>query len=113
MKQSPINKVSKKRSSEMMTYHLLVAKLRMMCGNISELNGTNPDWQSDYLVEPHHIRGRIGNLYLDVFNIIMLTRLEHDIQEGKIRGQRYSETELLDFIRPKRLLQGFRLNKGA
>jgi hypothetical protein len=112
MKRTPINKISKKRNSEMMAYNLLVAKLRVLCNNQSELTGASPDWQSDYLVEPHHIQGRSGKLYLDPFNLILITRQEHDIQGGRVKGYKYSKEELLNHIRPIRMRQEFLL-KGS
>ena len=107
LQQTPINKVPEKRSSEMMVYSQLIARLRRLSNNISELTGASPDWQSDYILDPHHIQGRIGNLYLDPFNIILITRQERDIQEGKVKGHKYSEEMLLTHIRPVRIKQGF------
>jgi len=81
----------------------LVGKLRQLCGNRSELSGANPYWQSDFIVEPHHIEGRTGKRLLDPFNIIMLTRPEHDT----IR-RTHTREELLTLVRDIRIKQGFK-----
>jgi len=55
------------------------------------------------LVDPHHIKGRVGKLFLDPFNIIMLTRDEHN--DKKVIGDK---DKLLELIRPRRIEQGFK-----
>lgn len=92
----------------MQEYNELIKRLRFLCGNSSELSGQNPDWQSGWKVEPHHIGGRNGDRLLNPFNIILLTRVEHDIQEGKINGQKpLSKKELSNIVSPLRIAQGF------
>lgn len=104
-----INRISKKRLEESKEYFDLIARLRIMCDNKSELSGANPDWQSEFMVDPHHIGGRAGSKYLDPFNIIMLTRPEHDREEGKIKGAKpHSKVYLLALVRPIRIEQGFK-----
>ena len=98
---------SKKRQVQMVEYSELIKNLRLLCNNKSELSGGKPDWQSQFLVEPHHIDRRNGDKLLNPFNIILLTRVEHDIQEGKINGQKLSKEELYAIIYPLRISQGF------
>lgn len=102
-----MRRISKKRLLELPEYNVLISELRRMCSNRSELSGEWADWQTHWDVEPHHIRGRIGKRFLDPFNIILLTRSEHDIQESKIRGQKYSKEELEVIVKPIRISQGF------
>ena len=65
------------------------------------------DWQTDWFVEPHHIGGRIGKKFLDPYNIILVTRHEHDIEEGKVKGVKVGELELYRIVRAIRIGQGF------
>jgi len=109
LRKSPLKPISKKRLAQIRVYNELIRKLRRLCENRSELSGQNPDWQSGWKVEPHHIGGRNGERLLDAFGIIMLTRTEHDIQEGKISGQKVSEEELYCIVLPLRIKQGFNL----
>ena len=110
-----INKKSKRRAEEESTYFSLVAKLRDLCKNRSELSGRWANWESHWDVEPHHIEGRIGSNYTNPFKIIMLTRPEHDAEEGIKRFWPYLEKpvkhtkeELLAIVRPIRIKQGFK-----
>lgn len=106
MKRTQIKPVSKKRAALMPEYHALVDRLRELSGNKSELDGASPDWQTDYLTESHHISGRIGKLYLDPFNLIMITRNQHKIIG--LANNYEAKQALLDFIRPIRIEQGFK-----
>ena len=92
-------------------YNVLIDDLRQCCGNRSELNVAgklpkNPDWQTHWVVEPHHIRGRIGRRFLDPFNIIMLTRNEHTIENDHKQGCHTPE-ELECLVRDIRISQGY------
>jgi len=91
----------------MREYSELIKKLRLLCNNRSELSGGKPGWQSQFLIDPHHIDRRNGDRLLDPFNIILLTRTEHDIQEGKINGQKLSKEALYAIVYPLRMTQGF------
>lgn len=93
---------------QMPAYRELIWKLRRLCHNKSELDGASPDWQSHYYVEPHHINGRNGDLFLDSFNIIMLTRTQHDLEEGRIPGQKVGKVKLLAIVHELRIKQGFK-----
>jgi len=93
--------VSKKRRIEVRKYRILEIELRQKCENLSELSGRTPDWQSDYLVEGHHITGRTGKKVYNPFNIIMLTRSEHDTIK-----KTHTEAELLALVRRIRIKQG-------
>ena len=97
-----INRVSKNRQKVQVKYRTLILDLRSKCDNRSELTGSTPDWQSDWLVEPHHIKGRPGDLLLDPFNIIMLNREEHD----NLFGHNNDEV-MLGIVRKIRLQQGY------
>ena len=111
MKHTPIKVISDKRRAELLKYKRLLIKLWHGCNNKSELSGKNPDWQSNYQVDPHHIAGRLGALLYDPFNIIMLTRPEHDVQEGKTRGDKIPDGVLRNIVRPIRTGQGFKQNE--
>ena len=88
-------------------YNTLIMVLRVLCNNKSELSNKSPDWQSNYRVEPHHINGRNGERLLDPFGIILLTRTEHDIEEGKIKGKKAGKEKLLALVKDIRIKQGF------
>lgn len=102
MKKKALKPISDKRQEERNKYYVLVEKLYYLCSNRSELSGKQGDWQTGWNVEPHHIMGCRGIKLYDPFNIIMLTRPEHDT----IR-QTHIEEELLAMIRPLRIKQGF------
>jgi len=89
----------------MKDYKALVEKLRGLCSNKSELSGLTPNWQSEFIVDPHHITDRIGKNLIDPYNIIMLTREEHEAIHKVNNYQR--KQELLEFIREIRQKQGF------
>ena len=105
-----MNPISEKRRTLIPEYNKLIHRLRIMCGNQSELSGKNPNWESGYLVDPHHIDGRRGKLFLDPFNIIMLIRTEHDIEEGKIKGKKVGKEKLIAIVKKIRIRQGFTPN---
>ncbi len=100
-----MRRVSKKLQARLPAYNVLIKELREGCGNRSELSGMMADWLTWWNVEPHHIGGRIGDNLTNPFNIIMLTRGEHDIQDsnGWERKQ-----ELLNYIKVIRLKQGYK-----
>jgi hypothetical protein len=102
-----LNPMSKKRIAQKPSYDALIAFLVMGCDNKSELSGKNPNWESDWVVDPHHIEGRSGDRYLDPFNIIMLTREEHDIEEGKRPGEKQGPEKLKSMVYWIRIKQGF------
>lgn len=99
--------MSKKREAQMIEYHALVDDLTTRCANKSELSGKIPNWESHYTVDPHHIDGRTGDKLLDPFNIIMLTREEHDIEEGKRKGEKQGADKLRSMVYWIRVSQGF------
>ena len=110
MRRTKLNSMSPKRRKEMPKYYKLIKKLRGLCENRSEISGNPPDWQSDYLVEPHHIGGRNGHLLMDPFNIIMVTRPEHDAEETKIKPAtlpKIGREKLFEIIEGIRIRQGF------
>ncbi len=102
MKQKRINSMSAKRKKESPLYYSLVARLRTLCNNVSELSRGRPDWQSGYKVEGHHIFGRIGKLYLDPYNLILITRSEHDYIK------KLDKEYLKALVKERRDKQGFR-----
>lgn len=106
MRRTKLRPISQKRAAQLPEYNALIKKLRTLCGNKSELDGSKPDWQSGYVVDPHHILGR-GKHFLDPFSIIMLTRTQHDTEEGKIKGVKYGEALLLKLVQAIRIKQGF------
>ena len=85
-------------------YHALVEELRSKCNNRSELSGDKGDWQTNFSVEPHHILGRTGKRLTDPYNLILLTRIEHNAQAGN--NDRGRQT-LLQYIKPIREKQGY------
>ena len=108
-RQKRLNPKSKKRQEEDKVYYPLIEKLRRLCKNKSELSGKAPNHESDFIVDPHHIDGRIGYRYIDPFNLILLTRPEHNKEEGKIRGEKPTDPEILKAIVYKiRVKQGFK-----
>ena len=107
MKQSRLRQVSPKRAVQLRKLNQLTERLRYLCGNRSELSGLHPDWKSSWKVDPHHIKGRIGKLLLDPFNIIMLVRDEHMVEEDHMKGKRVGKEKLLEIVKEKRLRQGF------
>ena len=110
MKKSRIRPISEKRKALLPGYNTLVSELREKCGNRSELSRQTADFRSDFNVEPHHIQGRIGKLLTDVFNIVMVTRSEHDKQDGNTYKEK---TELLHLVHQIRIRQGYEPNKGG
>ena len=104
-KRGVLRPVSKAMQAKLAQCRQLVSELRELCNNRSELLGEHPDWRSEWLVEPHHIRGRIGKLLTDPFNIIMLNRDDHDKQDSN--GWEEKQV-LVDFIRPIRISQGYK-----
>jgi len=107
LKRKRLKPISDKRKAQLPEYHFLVNRLRALCFNKSELSGDNPDWQSKWLLDPQHINGKNGKRFLDPFNLILLTRTEHDIEGGKIKGEKVGKEKLLEIIRPIRIKQGF------
>ena len=105
MRRTAIKPVSNKRQAQLREYRELVLKLRTLCNNRSELTRHSPDWQSEYLIEPHHIAGRINHNLLDPYNIILLTRAEHNAQDS---NNWEDKQRLLEFIEPVRINQGFK-----
>lgn len=104
MKKTPLKKVSDKRKAETDRFYALDRLiLRPATKGRSELNGERGDWRTGYSVEPHHITGRRGARVYDPFNIIYLTRPQHDA----IRHTWEEEEELLGVVREIRIKQGF------
>ena len=101
---SRMRPVSKKMKARLLEYHALVEKLRSECNNRSELSGDKGCWRTNFSVEPHHIMGRTGKRLTDVFNILMVTRSEHDAQDG---NNHQAKQKLLEYIRPIREKQGY------
>ena len=97
--------VSARQAKRLIEMTELKQQLIRGCYNQSELSCEKPDWQSGYLVEPHHICGRVGKHLLNVFEIIMLTRTEHDYEEKHKSFER--KRELLALVKPLRIAQGF------
>jgi len=106
VKRTRINPISNKRKVELGKYFPLIEELRRLCGNRSELSFDFPDWQSKFIVEPHHIEGRIGKRLLDPFNIILLNRDEHTAIEEE--RSPYTKEQLLEIVRTIRTKQGFK-----
>ena len=104
MKKSYIRTISEKRKAILPGYNALVEELREKCKNRSELSGHRADWRTGWDVEPHHICGRTGKLLTDVFNLILLTRAEHDKQDGNTYKEK---TELLHLVHQIRIRQGY------
>lgn len=75
----------------------------MLSGNKSELSKNHPDFRG---LQNHHIGGRIGKLYLNPFNMIILTADEHDYEEAHKTQER--KEYLANFIKPIRIQQGYK-----
>jgi hypothetical protein len=106
----PLNKISPKMGKLIPELADLYTVLRRFCHNRSELSGRRPDWQSDGIIEPHHIDGRNGDKLLNPFNLIMLTAEEHTVEQ-QYRPGCHTRQELLDIVRPIRIKQGFKEEK--
>lgn len=108
MRKTRLHPISKKRQAQLPIYNNLIKKLRELCNNKSELSGESPNWESNYQVEPHHVEKRNGKRLLDPYGIILLTRYEHDVEEGKIRREKPTDKEnLLAIVKDIRIKQGF------
>lgn len=103
--QTRIRAVSPKQAKRLRELHGLTDELRMKCGNRSEYSGANPNKLSGYLVEPHHLCGRIGSHLLNEWEIILVTREEHLYLQAHTKTMR---EELLALVRKIRLSQGFK-----
>ena len=103
-----IRPISKKRFKQLREYTKLKDIFREKCGNVSELSGDNPDWQTTFNAEPHHITGRTGEKLINPFNVILVTRLEHIELQSKMNWDK--KRELLAFIKPIRIAQGYNIN---
>lgn len=97
--------MSKKRQSDLTRYFNLKQRLFELSRNKSELSGHRPDWQSSFVVEPHHIKGRTGHKLYDPFNIILLTANEHRFYQEHMSDA--NKQYLLELVRPIRIKQGF------
>ena len=106
MKKTKIKPISEKRRVQLRDFLSLRIYLTDQCKNKSELSGKEPDWQSGFLVEAHHITGRTGKRLLDPFNIIMLTRDEHSIENDHKEGC-HTKEELREIVYNIRKKQGF------
>jgi len=90
-----MRRVSIKRQEELRQYHGLIERL----GHRSELSGKPSG-------DHHHIAGRSGKRLVNPFNIICLTREEHDYEGAHHTWER--QRELLAIVKPIRIAQGFR-----
>lgn len=82
-------------------WKVLEEELRIQCLNRSELDGSRPHWPN-FNVEGHHINGRTGSLLLNPFNVILLTRTQHDLIVYR------DKDELLELVRGIRIKQGYK-----
>jgi hypothetical protein len=104
LKKSRLKPMSAKLTNIMPVYHALVNDLKERSRGYSELNGEyiGADW-----LDPHHIQGR-GKKLCDPFNIILVSRFQHDeIEEER---SPYSKEELLAKVKIIRLKQGFTID---
>ena len=106
MKRTKFNPTSKKRQALLPEYIALRDRLREGCNNKCELSGDLPNWESDFKVEPHHILGTDGGLLVDPFNIIMLTRPRHTVEQEHREGC-HTKEGLLAIVKPIRIKQGY------
>ena len=101
-----IKPISARQAKRLLKLGTLKTHLRLLCGNKSELSGEAPDWQSGLMLEPHHICGRVGKHLLNPFEIVMVTRNEHNVLQ---KHNSFEEKQkLLAIIKILRLKQGFR-----
>ncbi len=96
--------VSKKMQARLLEYHRLVEQLRDECNNRSEISGERGNWETNWDVEPHRICGRTGKRFLDVFNLLLITRAEHNEMDG---NNHQTKQRLLEYIKPIRKRQGY------
>ena len=109
MRNTKLRPMSKKRLAEIPKYNALIAKLRLLCNNRSELTGDWANWESHWNIEGHHINGRTGKRFLDPFGIILVSRPQHTALEERkpIDGHKYTKEDLLARVREIRTKQGF------
>lgn len=100
---SSLKPVNERRQAELDKFYALDKILRPKTKGRSELNGSRGDYRTGFGVEPHHIRGRRGKRVYDPFNIIYLTRAQHDTIKLM-----HSEEELEAIVKPIRIKQGFK-----
>ena len=93
-----MKRVSKKRSMELAKYAVLLAKLCLMNGTTSELSGKPAQ-------DCHHIDGRNGKRVYDPFNVILVTREEHDWETAHHSFERIQELKAI--VKEIRIKQGF------
>ena len=99
-----INRISKRRTKERQQYVKISNELKTKANYRSELSGDKADWRG---IQCHHINGRNGTDYLNPFNMIILNAVEHDLEEKHKTPER--KEFLLRFIKPIRLLQGYKV----
>ncbi len=73
----PIRHMSKLEEKRQAEYREVRAIVRSKGFNVSELSGEPATWESGFIIELHHIRGRKGPLLCDPFNWIFLTNAQH------------------------------------
>ncbi len=98
--------VSDRQAKRLQRLGVIVACLRILCNDKSELSGKQSDWRTHWHVVDHHITGRQGRKLLDVFNLIMVTADEPDELQANMSFER--KQELLRIVKPLRIKQGFK-----
>lgn len=92
--------ISPKRQAQLDEYYALRHTLIEYANKRSELDGRLSD-----NLEPHHIDGRRGKRLTDPFNIILLSRFQHETEGANHNWERIAELKAK--VRPIRLRQGF------
>ncbi len=99
LKRRKLNPVSKKRGTQLQEWYVLRDKLMEKANSVSELSGKQG------FLEPHHLDGREGGLLLDPFNVILVTKDEHQAIQEYRSG--YTKDYLLWLVKSIRIKQGF------
>lgn len=106
-RQEPMRSVSPKHKQELREYNKIREKIMGLAGFKSELSGIPDTGTIEGALEIHHITGRIGQRLINPFNLILLTHSEHFVCQDTMSWEH--KQELLEYIRPIRLAQGFKL----
>ena len=107
LKKSRLKPMSAKLANIMPAYHELVARLKELSRGYSELNG---EYIGVERLDPHHILGR-GKKLCDPFNILLVSRAQHD-EIGEEKSP-YSKEELLAKVKIIREKQGFTIDNSG
>lgn len=100
-KRMKIKPISDKKAKDLREYRTLKDKLISLSHGKSEISG-----KIGYYLDIHHIEGRVGDNLTAPFNLIVVTREEHDLIHKHNSFEK--KEELRELVKPIRLVQGFK-----